>query len=262
MDAVSPGASFSGQRSTYDRFCDRAYSRACAGLLPELQNSQYAYRDALRLALTSPAGRWLDLGCGHDFLPDWMPPEDRRLDLGGWNSVGIDLDRASLRRHGNLQLRVHGDVERLPFADECFNLVTANMVVEHVREPEFLFREIARVLAPGGTVVLHTPNVAGYTTVLARMIPASLVSRTAALLLGRKSEDVYPTFYRANSETALRLLAAKNALRVKTFGYVLSSPQTYRIAPLMLLEMVMLRFLRRTELEAYRPCLLVTFERC
>src|SRR6185503_20661192 len=93
---------------------------------------------------------------------------------------------------------------------------TANMVIEHVEAPAQLFAEISRILAPGGRVIIHTPNVHGYTTAITRLLPDRTLAPVARLVLGRRAEDVYPTFYRANSVMDLRKLAGSSGLAVET----------------------------------------------
>lgn len=229
--------------------------------MPRLRNSQYAYRDELRKVLGGGAGIWLDLGCGHDFLPSWLAPEDRRLDTERWTVIGLDADEAALRRHPRLRHRVLATGESLPFNDGCLTLVTANMVVEHVQHPEALFAELGRVLADGGLVILHTPNRTGYTTGLTRAIPAGLLKPFAAVLLNRAAEDIYPTYYRANSESALAKCAGDAGLRMAKFAFVDSSPQFYRVPPVMALELVLMRFLRVTRLSKLRPCIIAILEK-
>ena len=245
-------------RSAYLRFCDWSYNQAKRWLVPDLRNSQYAYADALRTALGG-TGRWLDLGCGHGFVPDWVDERERRWNLARWIVVGVDLDLSSLRRHQDLQMRVYGNIERLPFADASFSLVTANMVLEHVERPDLLFAELRRVLAPGGSLVVHTPNRRGYTTQLARLIPDGLISKAAEVLLGRRAEDVYPTYYRINSERDLTEIAHRNALQLERVAHVLSSPQSIRIPPLMLIEMLWLRLLNSSPGANLRPCIIASF---
>jgi SAM-dependent methyltransferase len=50
--------------------------------------------------------------------------------------------------------------EELPFADGTFGMVIIKHVVEHLPHPEKAIAEIGRVTAPGGTLILATPNLA------------------------------------------------------------------------------------------------------
>jgi SAM-dependent methyltransferase len=61
--------------------------------------------------------------------------------------------RANAERLG-LEVRTeHVDAERLPFADESFDLVLGHAVLHHIPDLERAFAEFSRVLAPGGTVL-------------------------------------------------------------------------------------------------------------
>lgn len=52
---------------------------------------------------------------------------------------------------------VFGDAARLPFSDGSFGAVACYEVLEHVRQPDAVMAEIARVLAPGGVAELSMP---------------------------------------------------------------------------------------------------------
>ena len=244
--------------ATYERLCTRAYALARAKLAPDTRNSQYVYREALSEALQAK-GRWLDLGCGHDFLPSWMSQDERALDLEGWTTVGIDKDLSSIAQHHGLRCRVLGDIEQLPFRNRTFNLITANMVLEHVLNPVALFTEIGRVLQDQGMLIVHTPNGSGYTTVITRLIPKPLIVPLARLLLQRERADVYPAFYRANSIDTLKEAAREAGLSLDAFRYIQSSPQLVRLPPLMAVELMLIRLLRRPAFAKYRACIIATF---
>lgn len=246
--------------AAYDRLTDHVYGRVRSIIAPEARNSQYAYAERLRAALES-GGRWLDIGCGHAFLPPWMHPNDRNLDLRRWRVTGIDMDARAIARHAGLRHRVIGTGEQLPFEDHAFDLVTANMVVEHVEAPARLFAEISRILAPGGRVIIHTPNVLGYTTTITRLLPERALVPLARILLRRRAEDVYPTFYRANSVTDLRRLAGSSGLVIETCELLNSSPQAMRILPLMMMELLLMRSLRSRRVERFRACMLTTLRK-
>lgn len=67
--------------------------------------------------------------------------------------VRFEGDRAVLDP-ARIEYRAPVDAARLPFEDSAFDLVLSNAVLEHVRDPDAVARETARVLAPSG-VALH-----------------------------------------------------------------------------------------------------------
>lgn len=73
----------------------------------------------------------------------------------------IETLRPSVYIRGDLSptapniLRV--DLMAAPFPDECFDLVIANHVLEHVADDLIALREVTRILAPGGCAILQTP---------------------------------------------------------------------------------------------------------
>lgn len=247
---------------TLRKWSNGLYWRLGAVVVPGLENSQFPYARLLRATLAE-RGRWLDVGCGHDVFPPWFPQRHRQIDLpvSRGVAVGIDLDLAALRRHSLFRLRTQGDIQALPFCDGAFDLVTANMVLEHVEEPAALFREVSRVLAPGGRFVVHTPNASGYTTLLTKLVPRRARSRVASLIQGREPCDVYPTHYRANSDSALKALGSSSGLTMRRLTYVQSSPQMTLIPILTLIEMLFIRVLYLERLSRWRPCLLAELEK-
>ena len=109
--------------------------------------------DIVRLGLTS-ASRLLDLGCGP------CGPLTFAVREVGCHGAGVELSAAALAV-GRARARELGVEERitlheadldqpLPFADSAFDAAMSLDVVLHVRDRLALFREVARVLAPGG----------------------------------------------------------------------------------------------------------------
>ena len=90
------------------------------------------------------------------------PREPRDYPLGRWN-LYIGGGGASVPGYVNIDLfptpgvDVVADAEALPFPADLFQRVECDAVLEHVRCPESVMREIARVLAPGGYAHLVTP---------------------------------------------------------------------------------------------------------
>jgi SAM-dependent methyltransferase len=175
-------------------------------------------------------------------------------------SVGTDADGDALAKRRGLRHCVRGNIERLPFEAGTSDLATANMVVEHVARPEQLFAEIARVLKPGGRLLLHTPNADGYTTRLTRLLPDRLLAPIAETLLGRAAEDVYPTYYRANTEAAFTVLLNTPQWRLERLDHVESSAQCAHVPPAAALELAAIRLFRAERRKHLRACLIVVAE--
>ena len=90
----------------------------------------------------------VDLACGGGLLA----PHVQRL---GYRHVGVDLNLAGLRtarEHGVVPVRA--SVFAVPVADGCADVVVAGEILEHVADDVAVLAECARVLRPGGTLVL------------------------------------------------------------------------------------------------------------
>jgi SAM-dependent methyltransferase len=223
-------------------------------LAPGVRYSQAHYEEALNEALETGAS-WLDVGCGHQVLPPWRLDAERRLIARSGRVVGVDVDRESIRNHATIRLRALASLSALPFASETFDLVTANMVAEHLESPETQFAEVARVLRPGGVFLFHTPNARAYTTRLARAIPDRGKRLLVRLLEGRPEDDVFPTFYRVNTVARIHEVAAAAGLQVMEVRPVTSSAEFATILPLAFIELLWIRKLMKPEWQDHRPTL-------
>jgi malonyl-CoA O-methyltransferase len=102
--------------------------------------------------------RLLDAGCG----------TGRRLArTGAARAAGVDLSPEMLaegRRNpalADVEL-IEGDVRALPFADSSFDLVWCRLVIGHLPRPGPAYAELARVAAPGATVIVTDFHPAAY----------------------------------------------------------------------------------------------------
>ena len=96
------------------------------------------------------SGRILDAGCGSSLIIQSLN-----------HAVGMDFNLGKLRflRRYGMPL-VRGSAFALPFADESFDCVMSQEVIEHLPYDEVIFNEMSRVLKPGGLVILGTPDYA------------------------------------------------------------------------------------------------------
>lgn len=100
----------------------------------------------------------LDLGCGRG--------EDtiRAARLAGpeGKAIGLDLTEAMIRKAEELAAEegienavfLQGDIERLPFSEDTFDGVMSNCVINHAKDKARVYRQIRRVLKPGGRFVV------------------------------------------------------------------------------------------------------------
>jgi SAM-dependent methyltransferase len=105
--------------------------------------------DAVRqfAAELPPGARVLDAGAGEaQYSPFFISHRYIGVDLGigdaAWSYDGLDAIAA---------------LEHLPFPDATFDAALNIVTLEHVREPKQVLTEIARVLKPGGRLLLVTP---------------------------------------------------------------------------------------------------------
>lgn len=106
-----------------------------------------------------PAPRVLDLGCGTGASVDLFRSLEPRV---RWTGADIERSPEVAERTRTDADFVTFDGERLPFADDSFDLVFCKQVLEHVRRPGPLLAEVARVLAPGGWLAGSTSQLEAF----------------------------------------------------------------------------------------------------
>lgn len=100
------------------------------------------------------SGKVLEVGCGLGHVLEHLAPhyEVYGTDINDWA-----LEQARANVPGGHFSRV--DAEDLSsFEDDAFQIVVSKHVVEHLENPEQAIVEMGRVLAPGGLLLLGTPN--------------------------------------------------------------------------------------------------------
>jgi SAM-dependent methyltransferase len=103
--------------------------------------------DAVKAAQPQLGGRLLDVGCGNKPYASILHCAEH---------VGVDVESSPHRRECMDQTY---DGRTLPFGDADFDSVLCTEVLEHCKDPQFIVREIWRVLKPGGHALFTAPMV-------------------------------------------------------------------------------------------------------
>ena len=231
-------------------------------LLPHVDYHQNKYAKVLGEAVADDEQlRWLDIGAGTQLHGGWEGASQTELAAHASMFVGCDLVVDHLRDYAVLTAAVGADASALPFRSGSFDLVTANMVLEHLEEPEKVFSEISRVLAPGGRFVFLTPSAGHPVVFLFSFLPRRLRRWVGAKVEGRPEEHVFPTYYRANTTRRLRSLAGAAGFTVEVLEPFPSYLMTMRKALLFFLVEAAVVSLSRGPLRGLSSNLVGTFRR-
>jgi SAM-dependent methyltransferase len=114
-----------------------------------------ALRMIVEAARPAPGDRLLDVACGPGLVVCAFAPHVRE-------ATGIDVTAAMLERARELAAEKglanvawrQGDVYALPFEDASFRVVTTRFAFHHFLDPAAVLREMVRVCAPGGRIVV------------------------------------------------------------------------------------------------------------
>lgn len=104
------------------------------------------------IKLIHPSGVLVDLGCAYGYLPH----EAARR---GYRTFGLDVSSYALGREPSLRERlVRADVQALPLAGCCADIVTLFDVLEHLEDPLGCLSEATRILRADGLILGATPD--------------------------------------------------------------------------------------------------------
>ncbi len=96
----------------------------------------------------------LELGCGIGNIAAFLQEQGVSMIASDISQTAIDHAQ---KAHPEIDFRQHS-AESLPYEDQCFDLVMSFDVLEHLSDVEQHLCEVRRVLKPGGSYLLQTPN--------------------------------------------------------------------------------------------------------
>ena len=161
----------------------------------------------------------LDAGCGRDV------PVLRKFKNKAAMLIGVDLEDPTELLPG-IRL-IKGDISEIDLKDNYVDVVISRAVLEHVKDPLFVFNEINRILKPGGSFIFLVPNLGDYASLISYIIPNRFHSWIVSKTEGRKEHDVFPAYYKANTYKAIRELSKKTGFNIVDFKFLGQYPSYF-----------------------------------
>ena len=134
-----------------------------------------AFFESEVLPYVTTTGAWLDAGCGTGYF-------SRMLSGRGMKVTGVDASRSMIEAAVGLakksadpsllRFEVVETIERLPFDDQSFSGCICLSVLEYLPRPGNSLDELARVLKPGGVLVISVPDSCSFTRKLQKAVTA------------------------------------------------------------------------------------------
>lgn len=209
-------------RALYEDRAAQQYAEA--GPLPDPTVDRKFRRICELVREQLPCEAFLDAGCGDGrylaALDAELPP--RR--------AGVDISERILE---TARSRVEADfrqanLESLPFEAGSFDVVLCSQVIEHVPDAGAAAAELARVLRPGGALVISTDNARNYVT-RGLNAPRTVAVRALGLRGARGRIESPATPYTRASFRRLLESAGLTVERIETFRFHLMWPLDVRL---------------------------------
>lgn len=209
------------RRARRSRIAERHFPEVRAGGFSRVDGT-VAFYTRVR-ALTSSDSTVVDFGAGRgQSIEDPVAFRRSLQQLRGTvrRVIGLDVDEAVRENPGVDEAHVITLGAPLPLPDASVDLVLADFVFEHVEDPRWAGREIARVLRPGGWICARTPNRRGMIAVAARLVPNRYhVQALRVLQPGKKDVDTFPTAYLMNTVRDLEICFPPDKFDHVTYTY-------------------------------------------
>ena len=162
---------FDEYSSTYHE--DHYVKEKPASIYPVL-SVRLKYMNAM-LSDFEKGGKVIDIGCGTGEMLELFREH-------GFYTCGLDYSLKMLLAISKNIMKhqvslINGEIEKLPFQDECFDGVVSAGVIEYLNEDQKALREIARILRPGGYAIITLSN---------RLSPARILEPLAHSPAGQK----------------------------------------------------------------------------
>jgi SAM-dependent methyltransferase len=159
-----------------------------------------------------PRGTLLDAGCGYD-APVLRTFIGSAKELIGVDLVPFDRDVPGVRL-------INRDLVDTGLPDASVDVIMSRSVMEHVVDPKNMYREMHRLLRPGGYFIFLTGNMWDYSAIIAKLVPNRFHPWIVARTQGREERDTFPVAYKTNTRNAVAKYSAMTGFEVDSFRYL------------------------------------------
>jgi 2-polyprenyl-3-methyl-5-hydroxy-6-metoxy-1,4-benzoquinol methylase len=173
--------------------------------------------------------------------------------------VGVDPSD-NIAENQFVQQRIHGRIEDY-HSPESFDLATLRMVAEHISNPSAAVAALARLVKPGGKVVIYTVNLWSPVALISWLVPFRLHHAIKSLLWRTDAKDSFPVAYAMNTRQQLRQIFGASGFRECLFAYLDDCRIFHRFRFLSLLETGSWKILKSVGVRYPESCLLGVYER-
>ena len=159
-------------------------------IYPEFKTGGYFFRKYLKNYINSNS-IILDAGCGSGGIISEFKFMPKLI-------IGVDINKRLLDKNQVVNKKIIANLEHIPLENNSIDIIISEFVLEHLRNPAAVFKEIYRVLKHKGVFIFITPNILNPIIILSKILPHAFHTRLRTTLL-KKEEETHPTYYKINT---------------------------------------------------------------
>lgn len=151
--------------------------------------------------------------------------------------IGVDINNDLLKANEIVSRKIQASLEDIPLSSGSVDIVVSEFALEHLENPNKVFKEIFRILKSGGRFIFITSNVKNPAMFTSKLLP-NFTHQLLRQKFLKKKEEAHKTFYKINTKEELLGLSKEVGFRegeivragnpeYLTFCYPLVIPAVY-----------------------------------